>query len=144
MNISGLVPLAAPQTAVWQLLTTPEQLCGCLPGLQTWQPLSDCRFQLEVVWQFAPNGHKPILISIEWTDWHPPVRLDTTAVLTYNQQPIDVNGRFTLNAISTHQTELHFDLTIDSPNTFIDQLARKLAPRLIDNYFVCLKTRLFS
>ncbi len=144
MNVSGLVSFTAPQTAVWQLLTTPEQLCGCLPGLQTWQPLSDRRFELEVVWQFAPNGHKPIPITIEWTRLQPPITLDTTAVLTFNQQQIEINGRFSLSpsATSPQQTDLHFELAIDSPNSFIDQLARNLAPRLIDNYFVCLKAQL--
>lgn len=144
MNISGVVPFPVPAMVVWRLLTNPEQLCDCMPGLQAWRPLSDHHFELDLVWQFGSNGQKPIPVTIQWTRLDPPVTLETTALLTLNRQPIDIDGRFTLSATSAPETELHFTITVNSPNPFIDQLARSLAPRLIDSYFVCLKNRLRS
>jgi carbon monoxide dehydrogenase subunit G len=144
MNLSGTVPFTASQTAVWRLLTTPEQLCNCMPGLQDWQAVADHHFQLNIAWQFGPDGQKPVPVTIRWTQLIPPIRLDTTAVFHLNQQQVDVNGRFTLTPVTPHTTELHFKAEVNSPNPFIDQLARSLAPRLIDTYFACLQTKASS
>jgi hypothetical protein len=141
MNISGVVPFIAPAAAVWQLLTTPEQLCGCMPGLQAWRPVTDHHFELDLTWQFGPNGQKPIPVTITWTRLHPPTELETTAVIIFNRLPIHIDGRLTLNATSPVGSEVYFNITVNSPNAFIDQLARSLAPRLIDSYFACLKNR---
>jgi carbon monoxide dehydrogenase subunit G len=146
MNLSGTVPFTAPQTAVWQSLTSPEQLCGCLPGLLDWQIVDPHHFQLQIAWPFGPpvihdqGGLKPIPVTIRWTQLLPPTQLDTTAVFHLNkQQSVEINGRFTLTPLSPHTSELHFQAQITSPNPFIDQLIRSLTPRLIDSYFACLK-----
>jgi carbon monoxide dehydrogenase subunit G len=144
MNLSGTVPFNAPQTAVWQLLTAPDHLCDCMPGLQDWQAITDHHFQLNIAWQFGPNGQKPIPVTIHWTQLLPPTRLDTTAVFHLHQQQINVNGRFSLTPLTPDATELHFTVAINSPNPFIDQLAHSLAPRLIDTFFACLQTKASS
>jgi carbon monoxide dehydrogenase subunit G len=141
MNLSGTVPFTASPTAVWRLLTTPEQLCACMPGLQDWQAISDQHFQLNIAWQFGPDVQKPVPVTIRWNQLRPPSRLDTTAVFHLNQQQVEINGRFTLTPATPRTTELQFKIEINSPNPFIDQLARSLAPRLIDTYFACLQTK---
>ena len=54
MKISGSYDFSAPPPAVWQALTEPESLQGCIPGCQRLEAVADGQYEAEMTIALGP------------------------------------------------------------------------------------------
>ncbi len=140
MQFQGTVAFAAPQTAVWHSLTTPELVSQCTPRLQGWSALeTGTQFQLQFCW----GSHKrPITIPllITWQTVTPPTYLQWYGNAQMGNTAVPLHGTFHLTLTQKEQTTLTFTAQLTPPNKLLAQMIQTTAPRLIDSFFRCLKT----
>lgn len=139
MEFQGTVAFAAAQTAVWHTLTTPTIVSQCTPRLQGWTTLeADTKFQLQFIWG-KRNSAVIIPLILTWQTVSPPTYLQWHCQAQMGGTTVPLQGDFHLNAAGTRQTKLAFSAQLTLPNRFIGQMIQNTAPRLIEDFFNCLK-----
>lgn len=143
MRISGTVDFQAPAQDVWKSLITPEVLGNCTPGLENWSELEPARtFDLQLRWDLNSSRSVQVPVTIVWDTLHPPHAMEILLTAVFGAQRIDGNAAMQLTAVDTQATTLDFTLELDIANKMTTQMLQNLAPRFIDGFFKCLKTRL--
>lgn len=139
MQFQGTVNIAAKQTAVWHILTTPTIISQCAPRLQQWKMLdNNSQFQLQFAWG---SGRKIILIPLQltWQSSTPPNQLRWQANAQMGSTILPLNGEFNLTSRSPQATVLAFTAKMEPTNKLLQQMIQTTAPRLIDSFFHCIK-----
>jgi len=138
MRISGQVHLAAPPARIWTLLTDPEQISHCTPGLRHWRVVEpNKRFQIALSWGGEQNPIN-IPIELEWTHLIPPHQMQMTGQGTMGSGLIKADGEFTLQPV-TQETDLYFTAVFHTPNKIIDRIIANAFPRATDSFFQCIQ-----
>ena len=142
MKFQGTVAFAAPQTAVWHTLTTPDLVSQCTPRLQGWTPLEpDKRFQLHFCWG-SGNSTINIPLLLTWQTVTPPDYLQWHGEVKMGETAVPVYGHFQLCNHSddpARQTTLTFSADISPKNKLLAQMVQTTLPRMMDSFFRCLK-----
>lgn len=139
MQFQGTVNIAAEQTAVWHILTTPAIISQCAPRLHQWKMLdNDSQFQLHFTWG---SGRNTILIPLRltWQSSAPPSHLLWQAKAQMGSTILPLNGEFNLTSPSPQATVLAFTAKMEPTNKLLQQMIQTTAPRLIDSFFLCIK-----
>jgi carbon monoxide dehydrogenase subunit G len=142
MQFQGTVQFAVGQTAVWHTLTTPTLVSQCTPHLKSWSELStNNQFQLQFSWG---SGSSSVIIPLllTWQTIIPPNRLQWQGEAQMGSTVILINGNFHLSAPTPTTTTLAFAAELDAPNKLFQQMLQTTAPRLLENFFRCLKTNI--
>lgn len=139
MQFQGTINFAAGQTAVWHTLTDPHVVSRCTPHLTGWAELpSNTQFQLQFTWGSGSSRvHIPLLLT--WQTMTPPTFLEWQSEALIGSTSLLMNGRFHLNATTPTTTQLTFAAELAPPNKVLQQVIQSAAPRLLDNFFRCLK-----
>ncbi|MCC6605937.1 MAG: hypothetical protein IT327_22205 [Anaerolineae bacterium] len=139
MQFQGTIQFAAGQTAVWHTLTNPHIVSRCTPHLTGWAELpTNSQFQLQFTWGSGSSRvHIPLLLT--WQNMTPPSLLEWCSEAQIGSTCLLMNGRFHLNATTPTTTQLTFAAELDPPNKMLRQVIQSTAPRLLDNFFRCLK-----
>ena len=139
MEFRGSVEIAAPQTAVWQTLTTPTIISQCTPRLSSWASLEgENQFQLNFTWG---SGKSVITIPLRlaWQKIEPPATLTWQGQAHMGSTAVPLNGEFHLTSPPNSQTHLAFLAQISPPNKLLAQLIQNSAPPLMQKFLSCLK-----
>jgi carbon monoxide dehydrogenase subunit G len=140
MEFQGTVAIAAKQTAVWHILTTPTIISQCTPLLQSWvNSDTNTQFQLQLAWGSGSNT-VIIPLSLTWQTVTPPTLLQWQGQAQLGSTTLPLQGNFTLNTSDTNQTNLTFSAQLTPPNKLLGQMIQTAAPRFIESFFRCLKT----
>lgn len=149
MEFKDTVLLAAPRDRVWQTLNDPDEIGGCIPGLETVEVYDEgrafggqasikvgssaLRFPARVAWieQTAPSGG----------------RLQASATLAGYE--IEGQGAVTLDENGEGETTLSWEASVVIPdelaeNPLMAQMARMFAGRFLKGFFECVEARLAS
>ncbi len=140
MQFRGTVNFAAKQTAVWHALTTPHIVSQCAPNLSDWTALeTNNQFQLQFSWGSNDNTITiPLLLT--WHTVAPPSHLQWQATAQMGSSTLLFTGEFRLHMSTPQATILEFTAELDSStNKLLQQMIQNRVPRLIDNFFSCLK-----
>lgn len=89
MKLTGNYEINAPRETVWNTITQPESLQGCIPGCQRLEDVGDGNYEASISAQFGPvRGSFNAKVSIR--DWNPyeSYRL----IVSANGAPGFVNG----------------------------------------------------
>jgi len=139
MEFQGIVAVAAAQTAVWHTLTTPTIVSQCTPRLQGWTTLeAETQFHLQFTWG---RGSSTVIIPLvlTWQTVAPPTYLQWYCLAHMGSTAVPLQGDFHLNNIGSTQTNLAFSAQLTPPNKFTGQMIQNAAPKLIEQFFKCLK-----
>ena len=140
MQFQGTIQFAARQTAVWHTLITPTLVSQCTPHLKSWSELStNNQYHLQFSWGSGSSGVSiPLLLT--WQTVIPPNQLQWQGEAQMGSALILINGSFHLSAPTPTATTLAFTAELDAPNKLLQQMLQTTAPRLLENFFRCLKT----
>lgn len=141
MRFQGTVAFAAAQTAVWQTLTTPTLVSQCTPRLTGWSELApNTQFQLQFSWGSGSSSVN-IPLRLTWQTVTPPTHLEWLGEAQMGSTILLINGKFHLSNPLPHNTILDFAAELDPTNKLLQQMIQNTAPRLIENFFQCLKLK---
>jgi len=139
MQFQGTVNIAAKQTAVWHILTTPAIVSQCAPRLHSWQILDTNRqFQLQFAWG---SGSNTILVPLQltWQTITPPSLLTWQADVKMGSTTLLFTGEFRLTSPTPQVTTLTFAVNMPPQNKLLQQMIQTAVPRFIDTFFSCIK-----
>ena len=140
MQFQGTINFAAGQTAVWHTLTNPHIVSRCTPHLTGWAELpSNTQFHLQFTWG-SGSSRVTIPLLLTWQTMKPPTLLEWQSEAQIGSTFLVMNGRFHLNATTPTTTRVAFAAELEPPNKMLQQVIQSTAPRLLDNFFRCLKT----
>ena len=89
MKLTGSYEINAPLETVWNTITQPESLQGCIPGCQRLEDVGDGNYEASISAQFGPvRGSFNAKVSIR--DWNP--HESYRLVVSANGAPGFVNG----------------------------------------------------
>ena len=71
MKFEGRVEIHAPRPRVWALLTDPDQVAGCVPGVQSIERLDGGRFKAHAKVGVGFFSVK-VVVNVEFTEIHEP------------------------------------------------------------------------
>ena len=70
MKLTGSYPINAPREAVWDAITNPQSLKGCIPGCQRLDDVGDGNYEASISAALGPvRGSFSAKVSIR--DWNP-------------------------------------------------------------------------
>lgn len=143
MKMSGTTTLHAPIDQVWLVLTDPEQLSHCLPGLSSWETVEpEQAFRLFIIWGDDNSPRLKVPILLRWTYQQPPTELHLSGQITTGSTVTEANGTLCLTAVSVTQTDIDFTAVVEPAHPMIDQMARNLAPQIANAFFKRLQQKL--
>lgn len=147
MRVEGRVAIASPRDRVWAFLTSPDDIAGCAPGLESWTTLEPAR-AFRLVGALPVGGSQGTLrlpATITWTQLDPPRRLETIAELPFAGSRLTVTGNLDLVAHPDASTHLNFTLEAQLTAGVAPPARRLVAnvmPGLVERFFTCFKERL--
>ena len=144
MKLSGSVTFPTARHHVWNILTDPDKLSRCMPGLDKWELLqADQTFHLTINWG---NSKHPVHIPVElrWTESTPPQWLKMSGHAFKGNATIHATGEINLLALNHQETEAQFTAVFTTANKIWAQIIRSNAPKVIDTFFHCLKQSLIN
>ena len=150
IRLTGSVNFSVPLTAVWALLTTPEQVGQCVPGLLKWEEvIPNFQFKLTLAWDGQNRSNIVIPASIQWHIIEPPYHSGQGAVLGLSFQAtplsmtqISFKSDIKLVQLDEKLTRLDFTAVGNTPNPFLDQILKNVLPKQIDIFFSCMMNKL--
>jgi carbon monoxide dehydrogenase subunit G len=143
MRFEGAVHVNTAQQQVWQFLMNPQKLSLCTPGVESWRTCSDKK-QVEIILlhQLGSNRQIRIPIQITWQTIEPIHAATLRFETNFGNQTITALGDMALQPDSTDKTTLDFTLIFDAENNILLQLINNSAPKVIEQFFKCLKSTL--
>ena len=144
LQIQGLVQVGAPQWQVWRQITDPQQLGLCTSGLEAWRALDESNKRFELIFTRRLNQKRimRIPVVVEWQEIQPPQQMKLFFSMEVRNMLIEAEGRMELSPASEVETKLAFFLKFMAENKLLLQMAANSAPKMVDEFFICIKARL--
>ncbi|MCP4361854.1 MAG: hypothetical protein GY796_27900 [Chloroflexi bacterium] len=138
MNISGATTLPASTVKIWAILTDPQKVSQCAPGIADWNiRIPNQEFELLIRWDSGLSAPLTFPVTLQWTNLIPPQQMNLTAAIQVGSQTITVTGQLQLIPLTDKETEMQFTAVLHTTNPLITQIARNTAPKYIDTF--CLR-----
>lgn len=140
LRFSGEVLIDAPVPHVWQILTSPERVSQCVPGLVNWKEISPKKqYALTLTWLSQAQSKIAVPMRLIWERQEPMTMLCLTAV-AFPSTSSTIKGSVQFD-IQSEKKELvlRFTAVIQTPNPFFKQLLKNILPKQIDQFFRCFK-----
>ena len=144
MKLEGRVEIHAPRPAVWAFVTDPDQVAGCVPGVQSVENLGGGRFKAHVRVNLGFFSAK-VVVDVEFTEVHEPDDATVRARGQVAGSGVDATAKAVLADGAEGSTEV--DWTAD---VAISGMIASLGPgaiegtatRAIGQVFDCIKAKL--
>lgn len=143
MQLSGETEIAAPRQRVWDVLTDPHQVTGCVPGDLKIEVIDERN--LRVTAQVG-NGffQTTVTVEIELTDLDAPERATATATGSVMASPVIATGSLELEELGPNVTRTAWtaDVTLGGMLVGFAGMVQAPAQGGVDRTIECLKAKL--
>ena len=146
MKLECSIDIAAPATAVWELLVDPSALAGCVPGVSDVRQVDDRTFEGGIRASIGPLdgdfAFRSVLARTEFPD-HLVVELDGTDSVTHSRVTAHVEANLTAPVPTT--TTLRYAATVTTRGRLAivgEMVLRATAGAMIGQVTRCLRSRL--
>ena len=143
MDVNGSYTFAAAPDAVWQLLTDPVVIAGCLPGCDTLEPLGDDRYRAALTLAVASVSGS-YAGTVAMLDKKPP--RSYRLVVEGSGTPGFVNGDATIELVPEGSGTTVRVTGRGQVGGLIARVGQRLlgsvSKMMMDRFFVCLQGRL--
>jgi carbon monoxide dehydrogenase subunit G len=146
MRLEGTIVIAAPARQVWEVVTDPTGIAGCVPGVKDMRMVEDGRFEGSISASVGPlNGDfsfQSVITRAEYPgDLH--VEVDGTDSVTRSRLVVAVQAGLVEDGPS--QTTLTYDADVKVKGRLAilgEMILRATASMMIGQVTRCLRTRL--
>lgn len=145
MKLNGTTTINAPQVAVWEFVTSPDRVSGCVPGLESMTILeADKRFQAVASIGFG-NIRARFTTEVEWLELDGPKSARMAAHGTAPGSAVDVIAELHLESIADATTRLDWVADVNIVGT-IASLANRMmgsvTEKISGQFFDCIRRQI--
>jgi carbon monoxide dehydrogenase subunit G len=147
MRLAGSHIIGASRELVWQVVTEPQIVQSCVPGLDELEIVEAGRlFRGTVKYSLGPN-QLLFPTAVEWLELETPRLARLRAETAFAGTTIEVASRLELFPLSADQTLLDWDAEIGlsghgENNRFVLQMVNMMANKALTSFFDCVVFRL--
>lgn len=147
MNLSGTTIINATRTSVWDFLTSPDRVSGCVPGLESMTiVIPDKQFQAVAAIGFGSIRAR-FTTDVEWLELSPPGKARMKAHGTAPGSAVDVIAELDLVAMEDGATKLGWSAEVSivgSIASLANRMMGSVAEKISAQFFDCVRKYLES
>jgi carbon monoxide dehydrogenase subunit G len=146
MRLHGTIVIAAPAQQVWDVVTDPTGIAGCVPGVKDMRMVDDGRFEGAISASVGPlNGDFAFQSVISQAVFPGDLQVEVDGTDSVTKSRLVVNVRAGLIEDSPTQTTLTYDADVKVKGRLAilgEMILRATASMMIGQVTRCLQTRL--
>jgi carbon monoxide dehydrogenase subunit G len=146
MNFAGAIHLQGERDRLWEFLTDPAAVAGCVPGFESLEVIDPTRFKATVKAGIGPVRGK-FAFDVTWQELTEPSRARMTAQGKAPGSAVSVSSSMDLSEAADGGTDLAWSADVVVHGMIASMGARLLsgfAEKQTQQFFECLRARLDS